>query len=291
MPRILRPFEYFEPGTVEEVVQTLSKYGTRARVLAGGCYLVPNMRLRQVQPECVVSIGNIPGLDYVDGDGAGGLKIGAMTKIRSVEVYPEVQKNFIALYEALHSIVSIQVKATGTFVGNICVATPDSNILPALLVFGAQLKVAGTGTGKVVPIDNFCVGVRRTSLQPDEIVTEVLLPAPTAGTGSAFLRLARTAMDIPKISVAVMLTVSGGTCSEAKIALGSVAPTPIRAAKAEGMLKGQKLDTKTIEAAGEAASDEISPITNIRSTAEYRKDVTKVLVRRAVEKALERAQK
>jgi len=289
MPRILKPFEYFEPGTVEEVVQTLSKYGTKARVLAGGCSLVPNMRLRKVQPEYVVSIGNIPGLDYVEGDGAGGLKIGAMTKIRSVEVYPEVKKKFMALYEALHAIASIQIKATGTFVGNICVATPDSNILPALIVSGAQLKIAGSGAEKVIPVENFCVGVRQNSLQPGEIVTEVSIPAPAAGTGSAFLRLARTAMDLPKLSVAAMVKMTGGTCTEVIIALGSVAPTPIRAKKAEEMLKGKKLDAKTIEAAGEAASAEISPITNIRSTAEYRKDVTKVLVRRAVEKALERA--
>ena len=291
MPRILKPFEYFEPETVEEAVQTLRKYGTKARVLAGGCYLVPSMRLRKVQPECVVSIGNITKLSYIESDGAGGLRIGAMTKIRSVEVSPEIQKNYIALYEAIHSIASIQIKNTGTLVGNICVATPDSNILPALLVLGAKLKIAGPGPEKVIPVDDFCVGVKQNSLQPGEIVTEVLLPKPAARTGSAFLKLSRTATDLAKISVAAMVTATDDTCDEVKIALGSVAPTPMRALKAEEILKGQKLDRKKIEAAGEAAAQEIKPITNIRSTAEYRKDATKVLVRRAAEKALERAQK
>ena len=288
MAQALKPFEYFEPATVEEAVQILSEYGTNARVLAGGCDLVPSMRRREIKPECVISIGNIAGLDYIKGDSTKGLSIGPMTKIRSVELSPIVQKDYAALYEAVHSIASIQVKTTGTAIGNLCVATPASDIAPVLVVFGAELRIAGPGSERTIPIENFCVGVKQCALQPGEMVAELGLPPPPAGAGSAFLKLARTAADIAKVNVAVMLTVTDNTCNEAKIALGSVAPTPIRAKKAEETLKGKKLDQKVIETAAQAAAEEATPITDIRSTAEYRKETTRVLVRRALEKALER---
>jgi len=285
----LKSFEYFEPATVKEAVQILSKYGTNAKVLAGGCDLVPGMRQRKIKPECVISLGNIPGLDYIKGDSAKGLSIGPMTKIRSLELSPVIKKNYVALYEAVHSIASIQVKTTGTVIGNLCVATPASDIAPALAVFGAELKIAGPSSKRTVPIEDFCVGVKQCALQPGEIVAELVIPPLPTGAVSAFLKLARTAADIAKVNVAVMLRVSNYTCREAKIALGSVAPTPIRAKKAEEALKGKKIDQRVIEAAAQAAAEEATPITDIRSTAEYRKETTRVLVRRVIEKAVERA--
>ena len=291
MTRVLKAFDYLEPKTVEEAVQILAKHGAKAKVLAGGCDLVPSMRRREMQPECVVYIGDIPGLDYIDGGGASGLRIGALTKIRSIEISPAVQKDYTALYDAAHSIASIQVKTTGTAIGNVCVATPASDIVPALLVLAAELRIAGHGAEKVIPVEDFCIGVKQCILQPSEIVTEVVLPNPRPGTGSAFLKLSRTAADIAKVNAAAALTVTNGTCSEAKIAIGSVAPTPMRVRKAEEILRGQKPDQKAVEEAAEAAAEEARPITDVRSTAAYRKETTKVLVRRAIEMALERAKK
>ncbi len=159
--------------------------------------------------------------------------------------------------------------------------------MPVLLVLGAKLRIAGTGAEKVIPIEDFCIGVKQCSLQAGEIVTELLVPKPLAGAGSAFLKLTRTAADIAKVNVAVVITATSNTCEDARIALGSVAPTAIRAKKAEGILKGKKLDQKIVEQAAEAAAEEASPITDIRSTAEYRKKTTKVLARRAIQKAVE----
>ena len=133
--------------------------------------------------------------------------------------------------------------------------------------------------------------MNQTILQPGEIVTELLLPGLTAGTGSAFLRLVRTAGDIAKVNVAVMVTIANDKCTDARIAIGSVAPTPIRAREAERMLKGQKIDQKIVAEAAEAATEEAKPITDIRSTVEYRKEMVKVLVRRVTEKALERTRR
>lgn len=289
MSRALKSFEYFEPRTVEEVVRILFMYGGEAKVLAGGVDLVPKMRKRQIQPKCLVSIQRIPGIDYIEGDGAEGLRIGALTSLRSIELSPAIQKDYELLHEAIHQIASIQVKNMGTAVGNLCVATPASDIALPLLVLGAKLRIVGLTQERNVPIERFFIGVGQTVLQPSEIVTEVLLPSPPAATGGAFLKLVRTATDVAKVNVAVTVTVTDGICQDVKIALGSVAPTPIRANKAEEALKGKKLDQETIAEAAETAAEETKPIDDIRSTAEYRKEVTKVLVRRAIEKASKRA--
>jgi carbon-monoxide dehydrogenase medium subunit len=287
--RVLKPFEYFEPGMVREAVRLLFSYGDKAKVLAGGVDLIPRMRQHKIKPEYVVNIQRIPGLDYIKGNGADGLGIGALTTLRSIELSPTIQKDYVVLYEAAHQITSVQVKTMGTAVGNLCIATPASDIAVALLALGAELRIASITSERTISIENFFIEVGQTALEPSEIVTEVLLPSPAPGTSSAFLNLVRTSADIAKVNVAVMITVTSDTCREAKVALGCVAPTVFRAAKAENILKGQKLNEKVIETAAEAASKETKPISDLRSTAEYRKETVKVLVRRALEKALERA--
>lgn len=287
--RGLKPFEYIEPQTVEEASRLLSGYGDRGVLFAGGVDLIPRMRNRKIKPEYVVNIGKIPGLDYIKGSGKDGLKIGALTSIRSVELSPAVRKDYMILYEATHQLTSVQVKAMGTLAGNLCVGTPASDMAACLIALGAELRIAGSGGDKTVPLENFYAGVGQTILKPGEIVTEILLPPVKAGTGGGFLNLVRTAADIAKVNAAVIITVADGTCREARIALGAVAPTVFRAKKAEDILKGQKLDSKVIEAAGKAAAEETKPITDLRSTAEYRRDVTRVLVIRALNRALERA--
>lgn len=288
MTRPLKPFGYFEPNTIEEVVQILDRYGTKAKVLAGGVDLVARMRRRQIQPEYVVSILNIPGLDYIQSDEAG-LKFGALTTIRSLELSPIVQKGYAILYEAASQIASVQVKNMGTAVGNLCVATPASDIASALYALSAKLRIIGPASERVIAIEDFFVGVNQTVLQPSEIVTEVILPSPTPQTGGAFFKLVRTTADIAKVNVAVSLTLTDNTCRDARIALGSVAPTVIRASQAEEALKGERLEQRTIEQAAELAAQEAKPITDLRSTVDYRREMVKVLVKRAAEKALRRA--
>ncbi len=284
----LKAFEYFEPGTVNEAAQIALKYGAKAKVLAGGINLVPDMRRRRLQPECVISLQQIPGLDYIEHDKAGGLKIGALTSLRTIELSPAIKTDYIVLYEAIHQIASIQVKTAGTAVGNLCIATPASDVASALFVLGAKLRIVSPTQERTVPIEDFYPRLHQTVLQPGEIVTEILLPTPDTSAGGAFLKLVRTATDVAKVNVAVMIIVTGRKCKEAKIALGAVAPTPIRARKTEEILKGQITETGIIESAAAAAADEAKPITDIRSTAEYRKETIQILVRRALIKALVR---
>jgi len=286
--RTLKPFEYFEPRTIAEAVRIAFKYGDKAKVLAGGIDLLPRMRQRKIKPECVISLQRVQGLGHIDGNGEG-LRIGALTSLRSIELSSVVQRDYIILHEAIQSIASIQVKSMGTAVGNLCVATPASDVAPPLYVLGAKLKIASTVPERIIPIENLFIGVNQTILQPGEIVIEIIVPRPPPKTGSAFLKLVRTSADIAKVNVAVSVTITNNTCRDARIALGSVAPTMIMATKAEETLKGKKLDQGVIEAAAQIAAEEAKPITDIRSTAEYRKEVTMVLVRRAIERASERA--
>ncbi|MFC1861475.1 FAD binding domain-containing protein, partial [Chloroflexota bacterium] len=218
----------------------------------------------------------------------GNLRIGALTTLRSIELSPLVRKYHPVLFEAISSIASIQVKSMGTAVGNLCVATPASDVALALTVLGAQLKISGTTTDKTVSIEDFYTGVNRTILQPGDIVSDILIPECATGTGSAFLKLVTSATDIAKVNVAVAITLKDHNCRQVKIALGSVAPTVIRAGKAEETLTGNNLTQDLIDAASKIAAEETKPITDIRSTAEYRQEVAGVLVKRAIEKALAR---
>jgi len=289
MYRVLNYFEYFEPMTVDEAMRLLSKYGAEAKLMAGGVDLVLKMRLRQLMPKYVISLQKLPGLDYIDGGGREDLKFGALVTLRSIELSPTIRKDWALLYEAIHQIASVQVKTMGTVVGNLCVATPASDIAPVLLVLAAKVKITGVASEKVIPVEHLFVAVGKTILEPHEIITEILVPRLPARTGGAFMKLAKTADDIAKVNVAVTVTVANGRYDEAKIALGSVAPTPIRAIKAEETLMGQKLDEKAIVRAAEAAAESVKPITDVRSTATYRKEMVKVLVKDALEKAVVRA--
>lgn len=289
MPRVLEPFEYFEPKTIEEAINTLSAGEGKAKVLAGGVDLVSTLRRREVEIESVVSIQKIPGLNFIDLTRNNGLRIGALTTLRTIELSPLVQKHYRVISEAISKVSSIQVKTMGTAVGNLCVGTPASDLAPSLIALGAALEIAGQGSLRTVPLEEFFMGVKKTILQPNEVVTQILIPAPAPRTGSAFLNLVRTASDIAKINIAVTITVSRKTCKDVKIVLGAVAPIPMRAKEAEEAIKGKSIGENIIERVAQEAANEVKPITDIRSTDEYRREMAKILVKKGIERALARA--
>jgi carbon-monoxide dehydrogenase medium subunit len=300
MHRVLLPFEFSEPVTVGEAVALVD--GHAAMVLAGGVDLVLKMRLRQIAPDRVVSLQNVPGLDYVRVDagreqaaGAAGspggtaLHIGALASLLQVEKAGVVRQTWPLLAEAIGSIASVQTKVMGTLVGNLCVGTPASDVAPALYALGARVRIAGVAGQRELPIEQFFLDVGKTAVAPHEIVTEIIVPAPAAGSAGTFLKLSKTSEDIAKVNAAVMVTLAGGVCSGAGISVGSAAPTPIRAAAAEQALAGQRMDAQTIAAAADAAVEAVCPVSDVRSTARYRKEMVRVLVRDALEKAVARA--
>jgi aerobic carbon-monoxide dehydrogenase medium subunit len=290
MHRVLLPFEFSEPVSVSEAVALID--GAGARALAGGVDLVLKMRLRQIVPERVVSLQKVPGLDFVRPDaqmGGGALRIGALATLRQVETSPVVLQGWPLLAEAIGSIVSLQTKMTGTLVGNLCVGTPASDVAPALYALGARMRIAGLAVEREIPIEEFFVDAGKTAVGPHEMVTEVVVPAPAGGTAGAFLKLAKTSEDIAKVNAAAIVAFGGGVCTWAGIAVGSAAPTPLRLPDAEEVLIGRRVDTATIREAAAAAAAAVCPISDVRSTARYRREMVQVLVRDALEKAAARA--
>jgi aerobic carbon-monoxide dehydrogenase medium subunit len=285
----MKPFEYFEPRTVGEATEILSHYGEKSQILSGGVDLVPRMQKGDVQADYVVNIQKIPGLDYIGPDEKQVFTFGAMTRLRSIEVSKTIQDKYPILYEAIHQITSVQAKYMGTAVGNLCVATPASDVATSLFAIGARLKITGLKGERIEPIEKFYVDYRLTSLNRGEMVTGVVLPHPFPGTGTAFFNLVRTHSDIAKVSAAAAVSAQNGICREVRIAIGAAAPTVFRAVKAETLLTGQKITPEVIHEAAETAAGETRPITDLRSTAGYRKEMARVLVRRALEKALEGA--
>jgi len=283
----MKPFEYFEPRTVAEATKLLSNYGGKARILAGGIDLIPRMRKGDIKPKYLINIQKVTGLEYIEPDGKKGIKFGAMAKLHSLETSKTIQNHYPILYEAIHQITSVQAKYMGTAVGNLCVGTPASDVAAALLALGAELRIAGAKGKRREPLEKFYLDYLRTSLKRGEMVTGVFLPTPQPGTNTAFLNLVRTRSDIAKISVAVAIIVKDSICREARIAIGAAAPIVFRARKAEAALIGQKLVSEAINKVAETAAGETTPINDLRSTAEYRKETAKILVRRALEKALE----
>ncbi len=284
-------FEYFEPKTLDEALDILRRFGNEAKILAGGTDLIVQMKLRRIEPKYIVNIKKIPNLRYIKVED-GKVRIGTLTKLRDIEKSDVIKKYFPALYEAVRHMGSVQIRCMGTIGGNLCNASPAADSAPPLMVHNAKLTLVSKDGRREVPIEKFFLGPGKTVLKPNEMLLEIEVPIPrNVRYGSAFLKISRVSMDLAKVNVAAYVEVSEGVISNVRIALGAVAPTPIRAYRAEEFLRGKKPDEGTLRKAGEIASSETRPIDDLRSTAWYRREVSKVLVRDALRIAYERALK
>ncbi|MFH0914887.1 MAG: xanthine dehydrogenase family protein subunit M [bacterium] len=285
MHRTLRPFELLEPDSVAEAVRLLGAHEGRARVLAGGIDLIAKMRRWQLAPECLVSIRRIPRLDRLEVNGAGELEIGSLVSLRALELSPLVREGWPVLHEAVQQIASVQVKTMGTVIGNLCVATPASDVAVALYVLDARITLVGPERERTLPIDEFFLPVATSVLGTDEVVTGVAVPPLVSGTGAAFLKLAHTKACIAKVNVAALLTHEAGLSSKVRIALGAVGPTVIRARQAEAVLAGRAASPELIARAAGTAAQESEPQDDLRASAGYRRRMVEVLVGRALTEA------
>lgn len=282
--KFIKEFEYFAPETVEEALELLAKYGSEAKLVSGGTDLIPKMKAQVAAPKYLISTKGIAGLDYINFDEEKGLSFGTAVSIRQVENFPAVKKYYPALYEGAHSIASTQIRNAGTLVGNICNAVPSADSAPAMLVLGAVVHAVSKRGERDIPIAEFFTGVCKTVVEPDELVTGISIPAPVANSKSIYLPFTvRRALDLAMVGSAVNMVMDGDVCKDIKIALGAVAITPKRAYTAEEMLKGKKLtDELILEAAAVASEKDCAPITDMRATAEYRRELVRVLTRDAI---------
>ncbi len=282
MLRTLKPFKYFEPRTVDETLQILSEYGAKARVLAGGTDLLLSMRRGRVSPQYIVCIKNIGGLEQIRYSQEDGLRIGALTTHQAIADSPLIRDKFGLLASACGKIGGFQIRSMGTIGGNICKAGPSQDSIPSLLVLDTKLKLVGQQGERIVPIDEFFTAPFQTVLKETELLTEIHIPNSPPGSAGCYQWFTKvTEADETLVGVAVLMTPdsAGSVCKDIKIGLSSVAPTPIRARKAEEVLRGKKIEDKLVEQAAKVAIGETSP----RSRAEYRRRVTGVLVKRAID--------
>jgi carbon-monoxide dehydrogenase medium subunit len=285
----VKEFEYLEPKSLQQALEWLNTYRGRARILAGGTDLYLRLRKGVFLPDHVIDLKRVPDLDYMTPNREGGVQIGPTALQESVARSLLIQHMYPALAEAAGWVGSVQTRNRATLIGNLCNASPAADTAPALLSYGAQVKIASIDGERRVPLEEFFIGPGKTVLQDNELVAEIILPAPAPHTGAAFFRRTRTAMDIAVVCGAAMLTVTNGTCQNVRIALGAVGPTPMRAPRAERVLRGQALTEPLLEEASRIASEEARPIDDVRGSAEYRREMVSILTRRGLQQALERA--
>lgn len=277
-------FEFRRASTVEEAVGQLEELGDDAKLLAGGQSLVPMMNFRLVRPSALVDVTGIGGLQYVEGEGEG-LRIGALTPHRWVELMeePEVLEGFGVLKRAARWVGHYPIRTRGTFGGSIAHADPSAEWCMLAVLLDAEIIVLGPGGERVIPASEFFYGFFMTALEPTEMVVEVRFPEPAPH--AAIQEFARRAGDFAIVAAAVSVDASEGKSRSASVVLGGVADVPLRVEKAEKVLEGAELGAEAFEEAGREAARAIDPASDIHGSAEYRRDLASVLVKRALAEA------
>lgn len=278
-------FDYLEPTTIEEALALLSKNNGKAKVIAGGTNVMLQARNMAINPEYLVDITNIPGLEYITLDGQG-LRIGALSTIRALETSSELKKRYPIIPQAANQLGSVAIRNIATLGGNLCNALPSAETAQAMMALQAKAKIIGPSGTRELPIVDFFKGVGKTVLKPNELLIEIKVPKPPPNTFGVYIKHSpRGTIDLAIVNITVLITFEADkrTCKAASIVLGAVAPTPLKAKKAENILKNQKIDEKLIGLAAQLAAEEAHPrADSIRGSAEYKKEMVKVLVARAI---------
>ena len=280
-------FDYQRPGNLKGVLTLVAEHGDRARLIAGGTDLVVQMKMERDCPSLVISLAGIEKLRGITSQD--GLNIGAMTTIRDVAGSATVRGQYAALYEACQAFSTVQIMVMGTIGGNLCNASPAADTAPALLALDAGVNLV-TGEGsRNVPLGDFFTGPGKTVLARGEVMQSITVPEPQVGTGSAFLKVSRVIADISQVCAAVRVVRDGDRIIDCRIALGAVAPTPVRIGHAEESLTGTAGGVEAFERAARIVAEDIRPISDVRATAAYRLHAAKVIVRDALTTVWQRA--
>jgi len=289
--RRLPKFEYHAPASLSEALDYLSRYSGKAKVLAGGTDLLVSMKKREVLPEHLINLKGIQELKHIRYDKKRGLEIGGLVTLREIERSTIVKEKYGALWDAANVMAAPQIRSLATIGGNLCSAVPSADTAPPLVALGATVTLAGKNGERTLLVEDFFAGPEASVLNPVEILSRVFIPSPPENSGGAYLKLMRrNAMDLALVGVAACLKLDGGkrVCQEARIALGAVAPTPMRALRAEEVLVNKEPDEQLAMEAGKIAAQEARPISDVRASKEYRTEMLRVLTKRAVMEALKR---
>jgi len=286
--RSIGKFQYRAPSSLPEVLKILETKEGIVKVLAGGTDLMLLMKQGLVCPSLVVDVKQVPELNRLEWSAKEGLRLGAAVPLSRLLAFNGLPKEFGILWQACSLIGSIQIKNRGTIGGNICNAAPSADSAPPLLCLGAKVVLASSRAFRTMALDDFFLAPGKNALTDDELLVEIDIPTPLAHSAGCYLRhTTREEMDIAVAGVASFLTSTPEKrrLQSARIALGAVAPTPLRARKAEAVLLGKTITPALITQAAEQAAGEINPISDVRGSAEYRRELVRVLVRRTLRKA------
>jgi carbon-monoxide dehydrogenase medium subunit len=282
----LPDFEYYNPESIQEACEMLARFGSKAKVIAGGTDVLTKMKNELLTPQALVSIKNlrkIGAIEYVHGKG---VVIGAKATHNDIVNSPVLQRRYPSVSEAAHSMANNQVRNRGTIGGNIVNAVPSADLPPILIALSSTVTLVGAGGGRTFLLEDFFIGPQRTIIANDEILTEIIIPDQTT-TGSSYLKFGlRHSGALAVVGVAAAVTTQEGLIKHARIVLGAVAPIPLRAKKAEVVLIDRMITEELIEEAGQAAARECRPISDIRGSEDYRRDMVRVFTKRALRKAI-----
>ena len=288
---MIRDFEYFAPKTVEEALTLLSRYKGEAKILAGGQSLLTLMKQTLLCPAYIIDIKGIPDLNYMNFDEKEGLRFGALTTHRTLEKSPLIKEKFPVLAEMELNVASVQTRNWGTIGGTLAHADPIGDVAPPLIALNAKVKIVSSRGERTGVLEDFFKDFFETILEPDEILTEIQIPNPPARTGVAYMKFSTIEAGIKIAATSVLITLDSGntTCKDARIVLSAVAPVPMRAKGAGELLMGKSINDNLIEEAAQIASKEARPVSDLHVSAEYRRQLVKVLVERTTREALQRA--
>ena len=283
---MLPKFEYYSPRTLDEALELLSKYGADAKVFAGGTDLFVLMRDRVIKPKALIDLKRIPELSRIEYGEGEGMTIGATVTLNALLENVDLKNNYYVLWDAIHQMGDQILRNRMTLVGNICNASPAADSAPPLLVLEAFIEAVSKEGKRRIPIKDFFLGVKKTVLKPNEIVTSIHIPKESAGGKGRYVKAMRVwSEDLAVVGVAA-LALKKGEELDIRLAYASVAPTPVRAYDAEKVFKKKAPIDKLIDEASELAVKAVSPITDVRGGAEYRKHLVKVLTKRALREVI-----
>ncbi len=285
---IPREFDYFDPTSTEETVNLLSKYGEDAKLMAGGMSLLPMMKLRIVSPRVLVDLWRVPDLEHIrERDGM--VLIGSRVTHYALHSSEIVRKKLPVLAEAAQVVGDPLVRNLGTIGGSAAHAAPNADYPPVLVALAAEMSVTGPKGTRTIGAKDFFKDIFTTAMEPSEVLTEIRIPLPKAGEGGAYLKMSRRGTDFAVVSAAAVLRRGGGgRCGEANLLVGGVGSIPVRARAAEELLQGASLTPELVREAGEAAVKGLDPPSDVQADSQYRIDVAKIFVRRAIEAAWSR---
>ncbi len=279
----MRRFDYLRPKSLKEALQQ-KKTIADAKFISGGTDLLVQIKNRELQPPALISLKSIPELATIEING--GARIGALATISDIIQHNELGLNYPVLVEAARRLGSVQIRNVATVGGNLCNCSPSADMALPLLVLEAKVRLQTAKASREIPLSEFFKGPGESCLSSDEILTDIILDPPHQKAKATFLKKGRVKMDLAIASLAVLLEMEGGKCRKARIAAGSVAPMPLRLSKVEALLEGASLSKDLVSKAQQLARDIVSPITDVRATEEYRRQIVGVYVKRGLEKIL-----